>query len=124
MLKQLILLLKLLLKNNLSTEQTASEWACSECTKESTVLLVESRELVMRIMYSISILVALETSNLIANNSVLEVVVLLAEAFKEITLVGLQKCTAEIVYIFLRDIALASVTTIRVKKEKKTSKQR
>jgi len=40
------------------------------------------------------------------------------------TLVGLQKCAAEIACIFLRDIALASVTTMRVGKEKEASKQR
>ena len=58
-------------------------------------------------------------SSLIVNNLVSGVVVQLARALENnICCFSLQKCTAEIVCIFLEGIALVSVTTIRVEKEK------
>ena len=56
-------------KNDQSAEQTAKEWACLECTERSTDLLAESRESVISIMHSMSILVALKTPSLMANSS-------------------------------------------------------
>jgi len=56
----------------------------------------------MRIIHSISILVILEISSLIANNSASEVVVLSARALEDVIWwLSSQKCLAEIAYIFL-----------------------
>ena len=77
----------------------------------------------MRIMCSMSILVALETPSLIANSSASKAVVLLAGAFENDTLwSSLQKCIAEIAYMFLESITFILVTTIRVKKKKSQDK--
>jgi len=90
-----------------------------------TDLLAELRESVMSIMYSISILVALETPSLITNSSVSEVVVLPAGAFEDDTWwPSLQKYMAETACIFLEGIALVSVTTTRVEEKEEVSRQR
>jgi len=80
-----ILWLEPLQKNNLSAKQTAKEWAHPECTEKSTDLLAEPKESLMRIMHSMSILVALETPSLMANSLALEAVVLPAGAFENDT---------------------------------------
>jgi len=72
-----------------------------------------------------SILVALETPSLIANSSASEAVVRPAGAFEDDTWwPSLQKCAAEMACMFLRGIALASVTTTRVEGEEEASRQR
>ena len=110
-----ILWLEPLQKNNQSAEQIANEWACPEYTERSTDLLAEPRESVISIICSMSILVALETPSLMANSSASGAVVLPAGALEDDTWwPSLQKCAAEIAYMFLGDIALASVTTTRV----------
>ena len=120
-----ILWLELLQKNDWSAEQTAKEWACPKYTEGSTDLLAESRESVMSIMRSISILVALKTPSLIANSSASEAVILPAGALEDDTWwPSLQKCAAEIACMFLGGIALASVTTTRVEEEEEASRQR
>lgn len=70
-------------KNNLNIKQTAKEWACTECTKRSTIFLEELRKLVVRMMHSMSILVALTIFSLIANSLALGVVVQLAKALED-----------------------------------------
>jgi len=101
-------------KNNLSTEQITKECICSGCTEGSTTFLAKSGKSVIRIMYSMSILVVLAMSSLIVNGLASGVVVQPARALENnICCPSLQKCTAEIVCIFLEVI---SVTTIRVKK--------
>jgi len=120
-----ILWLEPLQKNNWSAEQTAKEWACPECTEGLTDLLAESRESVMSIMHSMSILVTLETPSLMANSSASGAVVRPAGAFEDNTWwPSLQKCTTEIACMFLGSIALASVTTTRVEGEEEASRQR
>ena len=74
---------KATIKNNLSTEQTAKEWACSKYTKWSTAFLAKHRELVIRIMYSMFILVVLKNSSLMTNSSASKVVILLAGTLKD-----------------------------------------
>jgi len=72
-----------------------------------------------------SILVALETPSLMVNSSASGAVVRPAGAFENNTWwPNLQKCVAETACMFLRDIALASVTTTRVEKEEEASRQR
>jgi len=72
-----------------------------------------------------SILVALETSSLIANSSASEAVVLPAGALEDdIWWPSLQKYAAEIAYMFLGGIALTSVTITRVEGEEEASRQR
>jgi len=83
--QKLILWLRLPQKNNLSIEHITRKWACPEYTERSTVFLTESRGSVIRIMCSISILVVLETSSLIANGSASEAVVLPAKALEDDT---------------------------------------
>ena len=108
-------------KNNLSIEHMAKEWACLECTERSTTFLADSRELVVRIMCLISILVALETPNIMANSLVLGAVVLLAGTLEDdIWWPSFQKYAAEIAYMFLEGIALISVTTTKIEKEEAT----
>jgi len=76
-------------------------------------------------MCSIPILVVLKTPSLIANSSVSGAVVLLAGALENnIWWPSLQKYVAEIACMFLRGIALASVTTTRVEKEEKALRHR
>lgn len=113
------------LKNNLSVKQTKSEWDCPECTKRSTALLAKPRVSLTRIMCLMFILVVLETPSLITNNSASKAVVLLAGVFKDdAQWPGFQKCAAEITCIFLGDIALGSVTIIRVEEKEKASRQK
>jgi len=72
-----------------------------------------------------SILVVLETPSLIANSLALGAVVLPAGAFEDnIWWPSLQKCTTETACIFLKSIALVSVTTTRVEEEEEASRQR
>ena len=54
----LILWLRLQNKNDLSVEQTAKEWACSEYIKRSTIFLAQLRILIIRTICLMSILVA------------------------------------------------------------------
>ena len=74
---------KVTTKNDLSAEQTAKEWACSKYTEWSTTFLAKHRELVIRIMCSMFILVVLKTSSLMTNSSASKVVILLAETLKD-----------------------------------------
>ena len=70
-------------------------------------------------------LVALAMPSLIANSLALEVVVWLAEALEDnICCSDFQKCTAETAYVFLENITLALVITIRVEEKKEASKNR
>jgi len=93
--------------------------------REKEVHLAEPRESVMSIMYSMSILVALEIPSLMANSSALGAVVLPARAFEDNTWwPSLQECTAETACMFLKGIALALVTTTRVEEEEEASRQR
>jgi len=79
----------------------------------------------MRIIYSIFILVVLQTSSLIANSSVSRAIVLLARALEDyIWWSSLQKYIAEIIYIFLEGIAFVLVTIARVEGEEATSWQK
>ena len=79
----------------------------------------------MSIMHFMSILVALETSSLMANSSVLGAVFLLVRAFEDnIWWPSLWKYTAEIACMFLEGIVLASVTIMRVEKEEEALRQR
>jgi len=111
-------------KNNLSTEQITKECICSECTEWSTAFLAELGKSVIRTMYSISILVVLAMSSLIVNSLASGVVIQPARALENnICCPSLQKCTVEIVCIFLESIVLISVTTIRVKKPQDTDGQ-
>ena len=83
--QNLILWLRPQEKNDLRTEQTVKEWACSEYTERSTVFLTELRESVIRIMHSISILLALAIPGLIANSSVSKAVIWLAKTLENNT---------------------------------------
>ena len=99
-----ILLFRLLLKNDLSAEWTASEWTCSEYTERSTALLAELIESVMRIMCSISILVVLETSSLMVNSLASRAVILPARAFENDTwLPSFQKHISERYSTYISD---------------------
>ena len=69
--------------NNLNIKQTAKEWACTECTKGSTIFLEELRKSVIRMMHSMSILVALTIPSLMANSLALGVVVQLARTLED-----------------------------------------
>ena len=60
-----------------------SKWACLEYIEKFTIFLVKSRELVIRIIYLIFILVVLKTLSLIANNLVSGAVVLLVGVFED-----------------------------------------
>jgi len=73
------------LRNNLSVEQTAKEWACPGCTKRFTACLADPSESVMRIMHSIAMLVALAIPSLMVNSSASGVVVLPAGALENDT---------------------------------------
>jgi len=67
----------------MSAEQTTSKSTCPEYTKESITLLAKFRELVMRIIYSIFILVVLETLSLIVKSLALGAVILPARVFED-----------------------------------------
>ena len=101
-------------KDNLSTDQITKECICSGCIEGPTAFLAEPGKSVIRIIYSMSILVVLAMFSLIVNNLVSGVVVQPARALENnICCPSLQKYIAVIVCIFLEVI---SVTTIRVKK--------
>ena len=96
-----------------------------EYTKWFIIFLAELRELVIRIMYSTSILIALAILSLMANNSVSEAIVQLAKALEDnIYYPSLQKYIAEIACIFLEGITLAPIITIRIKEEKEALRHR
>ena len=79
----------------------------------------------MRIMYLMTMLVALAMPSLMANSSALEAVILLAGVLKDDTCwPKFQICTAETACMCLESIILASVTTTRVEEEKEASRQR
>jgi len=110
--------------NNLSTEQTAKEWACPECTEGSTAHLADPSESVMRIIHSMATLVALAIPSLITNSSASGAVVLLAGALEDDTCwPKFQICTAKTACMHLEGITLASVTTTRVEGEEEASRQ-
>ena len=60
-----------------------SKWTCLEYIEKFTIFLVKPRELVVRIIYLIFILVVLKTLSLIANNLVSGAVVLLVGVFED-----------------------------------------
>jgi len=75
-------------------------------------------------MYSIFIMVVLETSSLITNSLALKAVVLLARTLKDNTWwpsLYFQKYTAEIVCIFLGDITFVLVITTRIERKEAVS---
>jgi len=79
----------------------------------------------IRIMCSISILVALAIPSLLANSLVSKAVFQPARALENyICYLNLQKYIVEIVCIFQNDIVLASVITMRVEKKKEALKHR
>jgi len=76
------------------------------------------RESVIVIMHSMSIIVTLAMSGLMANSSASRAVVWLAKTLKiDICYPSLQKYTVEMVCIFLEGVVLVSVITMRVEKK-------
>ena len=76
-------------------------------------------------MCSMLILVVLKTLSIMANSLVSGAVILLAGALENnIWWPSLQKYVVEIACMFLRNIALASVTTTRVEEEEKALRHR
>jgi len=71
-------------KNNLSIEQITKECICSGCTEESTAFLAEPGKSVIRIMYSMSILVVLAMFSLIVNSLASGVVIQPARALENV----------------------------------------
>jgi len=79
----------------------------------------------IRIMCSISILVALAIPSLLANSLASKAVFQPTRALEnDICYLNLQKYIVEIVCIFQNDIVLASVITMRVEEEKEALKHR
>jgi len=86
---------------------------------------IEPRKLVIRIMYLISIIVALTMFSLIANSSALRVVVRLAMALENDNCCsGPQEYIVETACMFLGSLALVLVTTIRIEEEEEASRCR
>ena len=70
-------------KRSISIRQIAKEWVYSEYIEEFTIFLTKLRRSVIRIIYLMSILVALEIFSFIANSSVSEAIIWLAKTLKD-----------------------------------------
>ena len=90
-------------KNNLNTKQTVKEWTYSEYIERFTIFLAESRESMIKIIYSMFILVALAMFSLITNSSTSEAVVWPAKTLEDnIYYSSFQKYIVKTTCMFLR----------------------